>query len=1259
MKVVYVSTIERGGPLTHLRQLAPRSPRPGLDVARALRQRAGGGDASARSDVAARPCPSRTSSTCAAAPALWPLLDGADLVHTHDRRAGLLGRLAGRLRGAARRPYAARDARGDRREDRPARRAGPAGRLRGAARLARARLPADRGRADAARARRRALAGDGRLPARARLPATAAPRDPVRDRARGAGRPRRRRSRRPRRRRRGEPRVLEGDRRAARGGRARRARRCGSRSSATARCATSSSGRRARPASTRASTASSRTCAPGSLELDVLVQPSRARQPAALDPRGDGGRPAGRRHARRRDPGARRRRRDGPARRARRPGGARRGARRSSPSDPERRARARRRRRGRAAERFSADGVARADGRALRGAVRDPPRDPGARHRRRRAGPALGRTAGARAAGHEVVRRGRARAARRASSTAEPSRCRSSAAAVARSGRGAAPCAARSARARPDVVHAHNPDDGGRSPGSRRSAGRAAARARERPRRAGGGLAGDGAPAAARRACPPSRAGPASRPRSRSTGSRRSRRSRTPSGPPRRPPTAARARCSSPATRLVARGRAAGRAEEPRARDRARSPQVPDATLAIVGDGPLRPKLERLAAELGVADRVVLPGVRPRRARADGRGRRRRDAVALGGPAARGARGARLRARRSSRPTCAASRELVADGENALLVARGRRTRSPPRCAACSTTASSPRASARRAGRSRARAPTSSWWRAYLDAVREAGAREGLGRDARPSTRRRRSAPRSRRRSGRPTATSRWWSSTTARRDATAAIAAAFPEPVRVVAPGERGRRGRAQPRDRRGARRADRLLRRRRRPPPAATSRRSSTTFDRNGGGIATSNCYWLFPDGIHPSRTRYKGRFPRPERQRLAILEQNFVSTMSLFPKALVDEIGPFDAELAVAEDWDFWLRAIYAGHRVALQPRPLALYRWGVARASRPRRRGWTSTRRPSSAGRRARRPDRGGARRTWSGGSPAPARPRSAATATRRSARSATARRPRATRAPPASAPSERAPALEGARDAPRAVADRPARARAAAAGSSGASASARSTSGERRRLRVAFVCTGNRFRSPLAAALLESETDGLPVEIASLGMLDLGDEPALPEAVALAEELGLDLTSHRARSVGELELGAFDLVLGFERKHVVASVVDAKAKIERDVHAPGAARAAATGSRGRRCPREPAERARVRIRQAHAARPHGFRNAPLPELRDPLGLSPAEQRETARRAGRPGHRAGGRPVRLASQRSSVSAAVPARPPCSSIHSSSRR
>ena len=103
--------------------------------------------------------------------------------------------------------------------------------------------------------------------------------------------------------------------------------------------------------------------------------------------------------------------------------------------------------------------------------------------------------------------------------------------------------------------------------------------------------------------------------------------------------------------------------------------------------------------------------------------------------------------------------------------------------------------------------------------------------------------------------------------------------------------------------------------------------TFRRAGGGIATANSYWLLPGGIHPSKRRYKGGFPPHDQQRLAILEQNFVSTMSLFSRTLVEEIGPFDEQRRRAEDWDFWLRAIYAGHRVTLQPEPLSLYRWGT--------------------------------------------------------------------------------------------------------------------------------------------------------------------------------------------------------------------------------------------------------------------------------------------------------------------------------------------
>jgi glycosyltransferase involved in cell wall biosynthesis len=97
--------------------------------------------------------------------------------------------------------------------------------------------------------------------------------------------------------------------------------------------------------------------------------------------------------------------------------------------------------------------------------------------------------------------------------------------------------------------------------------------------------------------------------------------------------------------------------------------------------------------------------------------------------------------------------------------------------------------------------------------------------------------------------------------------------------------------------------------------------------GGIVTPNSFWLLPGGIHPDRKRYRGGFPRPDRQRRAILEQNFVSIMSLFHRSVVEEVGPFAEDLVRASDWEFWMRAIYGGQRVSLQPRPLALYRWGA--------------------------------------------------------------------------------------------------------------------------------------------------------------------------------------------------------------------------------------------------------------------------------------------------------------------------------------------
>jgi protein-tyrosine-phosphatase len=136
-----------------------------------------------------------------------------------------------------------------------------------------------------------------------------------------------------------------------------------------------------------------------------------------------------------------------------------------------------------------------------------------------------------------------------------------------------------------------------------------------------------------------------------------------------------------------------------------------------------------------------------------------------------------------------------------------------------------------------------------------------------------------------------------------------------------------------------------------------------------------------------------------------------------------------------------------------------------------------------------------------------------------------------------------------------------------------------------------------------------ETEGMPVEVASLGTLDLGPEPALPEAVAIAEELGLDLTSHRARRLGDL--GDYNLVLGFERKHVRAAVVDAGAPVEGTFTLPELVELLHELS----APLPPGPR--ERIGEAHAARPPDFRSGPLPEIRDPLGLPAPEQRAVAR------------------------------------------
>jgi protein-tyrosine phosphatase len=159
--------------------------------------------------------------------------------------------------------------------------------------------------------------------------------------------------------------------------------------------------------------------------------------------------------------------------------------------------------------------------------------------------------------------------------------------------------------------------------------------------------------------------------------------------------------------------------------------------------------------------------------------------------------------------------------------------------------------------------------------------------------------------------------------------------------------------------------------------------------------------------------------------------------------------------------------------------------------------------------------------------------------------------------------------------------------------------------------VAFVCTGNRFRSPLAAAAFATRLE-VPHRIVSAGLLELGPVPALPEAVELAHSFGIDLTAHRARDLSAVDLEPFNLVLGFERTHVQATVVDASARIERTFTLPELVLLLEEVP-DRATQAAPVAQADQRVAQAHAMREPNFRSSGMPEVVDPLGRSRREQR----------------------------------------------
>ncbi len=86
------------------------------------------------------------------------------------------------------------------------------------------------------------------------------------------------------------------------------------------------------------------------------------------------------------------------------------------------------------------------------------------------------------------------------------------------------------------------------------------------------------------------------------------------------------------------------------------------------------------------------------------------------------------------------------------------------------------------------------------------------------------------------------------------------------------------------------------------------------------------------------------------------------------------------------------------------------------------------------------------------------------------------------------------------------------------------------------MRILFVCDGNTCRSPFAEAVALRQGH---VDVESAGLAAYAGDRPPDDAVAVARELGFDLSSHHARLLTEEMLGRADVIVGMTAAHVSA------------------------------------------------------------------------------------------------------------------------
>lgn len=88
--------------------------------------------------------------------------------------------------------------------------------------------------------------------------------------------------------------------------------------------------------------------------------------------------------------------------------------------------------------------------------------------------------------------------------------------------------------------------------------------------------------------------------------------------------------------------------------------------------------------------------------------------------------------------------------------------------------------------------------------------------------------------------------------------------------------------------------------------------------------------------------------------------------------------------------------------------------------------------------------------------------------------------------------------------------------------------------------ILFVCTANQIRSPLAEELfkhlLQEHGQEAEWQVNSAGTWAVAGAPPIGNAVTIGRELGIDISSHRSRSVDVEMMNSSNLILVMEQGH---------------------------------------------------------------------------------------------------------------------------